>query len=60
MVNFEKDLELMIVLTTSLNYVDYYSSSRQIKYLCFRTAFKVSKSKTSEQNITLPRVNSGF
>lgn len=50
----------MTVLATFLNYVDYYSSSREIKYQYFRTAFKLGKSKTSEQNITLPRVDSSF
>lgn len=49
----------MSVLATSLNYVDYYPSS-QIKCLRFRTAFELGKSKTSEQNITLPRIDFGF
>lgn len=60
MVNFKKDLELITVLATFLNYVDYYSSSREIKYQYFRTAFKLGKYKTSEQNITLRRVDSSF
>lgn len=58
MVNFKKDLDLMTVLATFLNYVDYYSNSREIKYQYFRTAFKLGKSETSEQNITFPRLDS--
>lgn len=60
MVNFKKDLEFMTVLATSLNYVDYYTNSRKIKYQCFKRAFKMGQSETSEQSITLPRVDSGI
>lgn len=60
MVNFQKDLGFTTVLATSLNYVDYYSNSGKIKYQCFKRAFKLSQSETSEQSITLPRVDSGI